>query len=236
MKHTLLLCISFILCGSISLSYSLGQQDNHAPVVKISAPANNASYSPGSQVAYQVNVSDKEDGDSRYNEINGKEVVTEVRFVPNKNKLNALLKNNSDADPPGLAVIRQSNCFNCHNFESKALGPSFEDVSKKYSAMKSAPDTLIKRIKNGSVGVWGREKMPSHPELSAVQIRNAVMWILKDSSKPGIDYYNGLSGIIWLPADKKGIYVITSSYVDHGLKTAPAKHLEGRDRITISVK
>ncbi|HVS94693.1 MAG TPA: c-type cytochrome [Mucilaginibacter sp.] len=218
------------------LSFISVQQENHAPVVKINAPANNSTFAPGGQISYQVSVSDKEDGDSRFDEINAKEVLVELKYIKPGVKVPAPNGPVPD-DPAGLAVIRSSNCLNCHNFNSKSLGPSFLEINKKYPLNKITTDTLINRIKNGSSGIWGfKEKMPSHPELSAAQVASAVQWIMKNAANPDVNYYNGLSGVIHLPENKKGSFVLTASYIDHGIKNTTAKHLKGQDVVTISVK
>src|SRR2546423_15374669 len=91
-------------------------QQNHAPVVKIVSPANNSAFATGAPVHYSVTVSDKEDGDSKYDEINQKEVLLEVKHINDESKLSAELNKAVQNDPPGLAAIRTSNCFNCHSF------------------------------------------------------------------------------------------------------------------------
>ncbi len=57
------------------------QIENHAPIVKILSPKNNSSYSSNSAIPYEISVSDKEDGESKYQEINPKEVFLEIKYV-----------------------------------------------------------------------------------------------------------------------------------------------------------
>ena len=118
------------------------------------------------------------------------------------------------------------------------MGPSFFEISKKYTPTKVYIDSLIKRISAGSTGIWGKEKMPSHPELSAQDIKNTVMWILKNGANTDDNYFIGLSGLIPAASIKyPGAYVFTASYMDHGLKTTPGKQrLEGQDNIVLHVK
>src|SRR6202012_5639467 len=124
------------------------------------------------------------------------------------------------ADEPGLAAIRTSNCFNCHNFNGKAMGPSFDEIQKKYPSAKINIDTLVKRISAGSTGIWGKEKMPSHPELPQQQVKSMVEWILRNGNKTGVNYFIGVNGIVpGTYLKSPGAYVLTASYIDHGLKT-----------------
>jgi cytochrome c len=225
------------LSGIVSLAYTTIQEQNHPPVVKIVSPANNVTIDAGTPISYQVSVADKEDGDTKYDEINVKEILLQVSYVKDKSKAQAIIAKPIAADPPGLEVIVHSNCFNCHNFNSKSIGPSFAEIDKRYPATKANADSLFSRVKKGSAGIWqGKEKMPAHPELSDADIRTSVQWIFKNALDPNTWYYNGATGIIRLPQDKKGAYIITASYTDHGLKNSNEKRLKGIDRVMISLK
>lgn len=204
------------------------QQDNTAPVVKIISPKNNATIQAGAPINYQINVADKEDGNSAYDEINIKEVLLEVKQMIAKQA--AAL-----SEPAAITIMRTSNCFNCHNFTGKSIGPSFYDISKRYPGGVANTDSLVKRIRMGSSEIWGKEKMPAHPELTAGAIKTTVNWVLKHATDPGIEYYIGTTGIIRLK--DAGRYRLTASYLDHGLKMAPGRgRLKGSDAIYISVK
>ncbi|HEX3385234.1 MAG TPA: c-type cytochrome, partial [Mucilaginibacter sp.] len=197
MKYLITLIILAVLTA---FSY---QQQNHAPVVKISLPANNASFSAGSPISYQVSVSDKEDGDTKYDEINVKEILLQVSYVKDKKKMTTILKSPVGDDAQGLAIITRSNCFNCHNFNSKSTGPSFFDICKHYPPTKANIDSLVSRIKKGSSGLWpGKEKMPAHPELTDDEIRSTVQWVFKNATDPNTTYYNSTPGVIRIPQDK----------------------------------
>jgi len=212
-------------------------QQNQVPVVKIITPKNGSLFDGDSQVNYQISVVDKEDGDSKYEEINALEVLLEVNYVNNKAKIpsNKTIK----ADPPGLAIIRTSNCFNCHNFNTKAIGPSFNEIATKYPATVLNIDLLAKHIKEGSVGIWGKAAMPTHPELSPEETVNAVKWILKQAADPNVTYYTGTEGVFRTKqatgAYKKGTYVLTASYTDHGLKNSGTR-LKGQDVVVLLSK
>lgn len=233
MKYAIII---LILCAFTAFAYK-SQQENHAPVVKIGTPANNAAFPAGSPISYQVTVSDKEDGDTKYDEINVKEILLQVSYIKDRSKIAALLKNPVADDPQGLAVITRSNCFNCHNFNSKSIGPSFFEIDKHYAPTKTNTDSLVSRIKKGSAGLWpGKEKMPAHPELSDDEIKSTVQWMFKNSADPNTAYYNGTPGIIRIAQEKSGSYIITASYTDHGIKDSSAKHLKGYDRVLITVK
>lgn len=225
-----------VLSALINLSYGRSAQENHPPSVKITVPANRTMFKAGTAVSYQISVADPEDGDSRYDEINVKEVLLEVKYIRENPGKKGSAGNQVQDDAPGLSVIAISNCFNCHNFNGKSIGPSFFDISKRYPFTNANTDTLTRRIKNGSSGIWGKEKMPSHPELDAEQIKATVQWILKNAAARNTSYYNGISGIIQFPENRKGVYLLTASFTDHGIQGAPAKRLKGIDRITLKLE
>jgi cytochrome c len=235
-NHLLSACALVILSALLNFSYRRPAPENHKPSVKIMKPLNLAAFPAGTAVSYQVSVADPEDGDSKYDEINAKEVILEVRFINEKSGK----KNNTGKPGPmdtrGLSIIAISNCFNCHNFTGKAIGPSFFEISKRYPETQANTDTLTARIRNGSSGIWGKEKMPSHPELSVEQIKATVQWIMKNSAVRDISYYNGLSGIIQFAANKKGTFLLTAGYTDHGIPGEPGKNLTGFDRVMLKLK
>jgi cytochrome c len=224
----------------ISYSFVKVQQDNQPPVVKITGPQNNSTFDWDAPVSYKITVSDKEDGESKFDEINAKEVLLEIRRVTGKSKQTAASTKSVQNDASGLTVIMTSNCINCHNFNSKSIGPSFYEISKRYPATKSNTDSLIKRIREGSSGIWGgKEKMPTHSELTIAEIKSSVQWIFKNATDPNVNYYIGTEGFFRIksPATTgKGTYILTASYTDHGLKSVPGKHLQGHDVVTIHSK
>jgi cytochrome c len=213
------------------------QDKNHPPVVKFASPANNSVFDSNSPIIYSVNVTDVEDGDSKFEEINTKEVIIEVKY---KGSSKAASGKPSQHNSPGLAAIKSSNCFNCHNFNSKSIGPSFHQIAEKYPFTAANNEVLQKHIKEGSTGIWGKEAMPTHPELSKEDTRTIVEWILKNGKDVRVNYYAGMAGAITLKQNgaptKKGIYILTASYTDHGTKSPNDKRLTGHDVITIRIK
>jgi cytochrome c len=232
MKLTKPVITLFSIFFSLSFfSFVSFQQENHSPIVKIVSPQNNSSFDKGASVTYKISVSDKEDGESKFDEINPKEVLLEVRYLKNGKALPVNAQNN------GVNIIMTSNCVTCHGFNTKAMGPSFADINKRYPATKANADSLVKRIQYGSTGIWGKEKMPPHPELTAADIKSIVQWITRSAADANVNYYVGTDGYFrFKPDAQKGTYQLTASYTDHGLKDVPGKKLKGQDVVTISVK
>jgi cytochrome c len=215
------------VAATIVLGIIIVSPENEPPVVKITAPRSSDVYQWNSQMRYAITVSDKEDGETKFDEIAVNEVLLEVNFVKDTS---AKFTFKSDRAP--LQAMMKSNCLTCHSFRSKLIGPSFADISAKYTSAAAEVTTLVKRVRDGSSGVWGSIVMPSHPELSPEETRKMVEWIL-DFKKHNTDYYIGTEGAIRLskPAGatgKSGIQ-LTASYLDHDNKS-------GESRIIIPAK
>jgi cytochrome c len=216
------------------------QQENHPPEVKILSPTENGAYTFNMQVPYTISVSDKEDGESKFDEIPSNEVLLEVMFIGDSAK--AVMQKNEPVknDHPGLAMIRTSNCLNCHAFHSPLIGPSFYDIGKRYMENDTNTELLAKHIREGSSGIWGKISMPTHPEFSAAQSKEIVKWIFQHTSAPDINYYTGTQGSfkIGSPAGSpgKGYAVLVASYTDHGEKDKPNTSLKGRDVSILQVR
>ncbi len=230
----IIVLVLLTLLTAVAFTKARVNQQNNPPLVKIINPKNNGTVTAGDQVSYEISVADKEDGDSKYDEINVKEVLLEVKYVDNRARLQAVIKNEAGNDPAGLMLLRSSNCFTCHNFNSKAMGPSFYDIAVKYTATPSNTEVLVKHIREGSVNVWGKDPMPAHPELSAEQTTAVVNWILKTGKDATVDYYAGTTGVFHTRPNAKGAYVLIASYLDHGLKNGESKSLKGTDVIVLN--
>jgi cytochrome c len=79
----------------------------------------------------------------------------------------------------GLALVKQSGCLNCHQVDSKGIGPSYKEIAQKYAG---ATDEVLnqvglKMIKGGS-GVWGQVPMTPHPGLSEADAQAMIQYIL----------------------------------------------------------
>src|ERR1700676_1715764 len=176
------------------------QIPNHAPVVKIIQPNKNAVYISNSLVPYSIEVSDAEDGESKYQEIQSAEVLVKIKYVAGAVKASAYLKQKKSGDSVAVMSMLVSNCFNCHAVKTKLAGPSFLDISKRYENTISNRTQLVNHIQKGSTGIWGKEVMPTHPELTDTVARLMVKWIMTYANDPGLNYFVGLQGV--LPLNK----------------------------------
>ncbi len=216
MRITIL--IFFIVCG---MSVSLYNHPNDPPQVKITKPVHRDTFQWSSLVTYDISVTDTEDGSSEYNEIVPEEVFLMVRFLPDSSRLSSYLSGQLDPQPPGLQLMKQTGCFNCHAKKSKLIGPSFEAISDRYTDTVAASKNLALKLLKGSQGVWGEEKMPPNPQLSEEQAGKIIAWILRNGADKQVNLLPKLRGAFETAAKPpqdpgRAVYVLTASYLDHG--------------------
>jgi cytochrome c len=85
------------------------------------------------------------------------------------------------ASSPAFAnmdMAKKNNCMACHAVDKKLVGPSYQDVAKKYAGQKDAVATLAKSIKAGGAGKWGPVPMPAQAALSDGDAVALATWIL----------------------------------------------------------
>ena len=78
----------------------------------------------------------------------------------------------------GLKLISQNDCFTCHKFASRLMGPSYFSISSKYDLTTENLVKLSKKIISGGRGVWGKIPMTSHAALAEADAENMVKYIL----------------------------------------------------------
>ena len=81
-----------------------------------------------------------------------------------------------------LKLIKEKNydCLNCHQVDTKLVGPSYKEVAAKRKNDKWAQEKLTQVIKGGGEGEYGEgTRMPPHAQVvSDADIKTIVDWIL----------------------------------------------------------
>jgi cytochrome c len=77
-----------------------------------------------------------------------------------------------------LALATSKNCMACHAVDKKLVGPSYQDVAKKYAGQKGAADMLAAKIIKGGSGVWGAIPMPANTQVSEADSKKLAAWVL----------------------------------------------------------
>lgn len=225
----------FLLMAVGLSSFSFRQQFNNAPVVDITGPINGSTVSSAGTISYTIEVTDKEDGSSKYEEIPPAEVFLKLKYLPSAKEITAY-KQKDERVGRAFTLMKQNNCFNCHSVHQKLSGPSFHDIALKYGASAATYEKLSDKIINGSKGVWGdSQQMPGHPHLNKTDAIALARLVVEYGSEKDFDILTGTEGII-KPRDRNSspVLLLVASYLDHGIQSADRK--EGKCVVTVYPK
>ncbi|WP_432725700.1 c-type cytochrome [Variovorax sp. W6] len=75
-------------------------------------------------------------------------------------------------------LARRNACMACHGLVHKQVGPGFAQIAERYRGDGEAAARLAGKIRNGSVGVWGRVIMPRQTQVSEADAQVLAQWIL----------------------------------------------------------
>jgi cytochrome c len=75
------------------------------------------------------------------------------------------------------ALAKKNGCTGCHQMAKKVVGPSFQDIAKKYKGDAKAAEHLENVIVKGGKGVWGAVPMAPQPK-AAGDAKALAAWIL----------------------------------------------------------
>ncbi len=209
--------------GTANVPFIVG---NTAPEVRFESPAEGDFFTPGQPVKYRVAITDAEDGSSA-----AKADEFSLRTLVSSSFAAADGKDEPAA--PGLALMKSSDCFNCHAVEQQIVGPSLVAIAEKYRNDPGAQDGVVRRVREGSTGIWGQVPMLPHPQHTTDEVTIMLRWILSlEKGKGGPMLTRGLEGEVVPPkSEKAGRFVIEANYTDAG--RAPAGVLSGSARVAL---
>ena len=76
-----------------------------------------------------------------------------------------------------LDLAKKNACMACHAVDKKLVGPSYQEVAKKYAGDKDAVAKLTESIKKGGSGKWGPVPMPAQAALSDADAKILAAWV-----------------------------------------------------------
>lgn len=205
---------------------------NTAPVIDIALP-NKSFYNANQSFNYDVKVSDEEDG-SLGSGIEASAVAFSIDYLAEGFDKNIIAMGHRSADSKALVakgrkLIDDSDCMACHKIDSKSIGPSYEDIAKKYKSDEDMTAVLAERIINGSSGNWGETAMAAHPQISKEDATEMVKYIMSLTEKKDENTLP-IKGTYTttLPKDDQGsgVYILRAAYDDNGAGTLPALSAE----------
>ncbi|GAC1482764.1 MAG: hypothetical protein NVS1B5_01140 [Gemmatimonadaceae bacterium] len=202
---------------------------NEPPKVNVDLVGSNRSFFfPGIPLRYAVRVTDREDGSLRSGTIPAHRVSVSAQYM--KDGLSSsgtatALGSSESAQPTGRRLIEESDCLSCHQFNSKSIGPTYVDVARKYHDDSTATARLVRKIREGGSGVWGKVTMPAHPALTDVQASGMLAYIMSladpKTSAPSLP----VRGAYVPPAGSghapRGVLTLRAAYTDRGANGMP---------------
>ena len=188
---------------------------NRRASVRFLSPRDGDFFSPGQRIPYQIQVEDPEDGSSEDDD----------EIMDGRTSLALSVRANEEREevvPPGLAMMRSSDCFNCHAVRQRIVGPSLLEIADRYRGMPEAVAASVERVRRGSVGVWGEVPMLPHAQHSRQQVEQMVRWIFALEAESATDgLIRGLTGSVSVPdRDDLRNAILKASYTDLGRSSA----------------
>ena len=84
----------------------------------------------------------------------------------------------------GQRLVAGSDCMRCHGLERHFVGPGFAAIAARHAGQAGAQALLARKIREGSVGDWGRVVMPRHPQIRQDQAEDMAAWVLSQPQAP----------------------------------------------------
>ena len=189
---------------------------NEAPQVHIEILGNKSFYFPGKRVAYNVSITDKEEG----SRLQPGGLLVSADYQEGYDRAASQGHLVMSEAMTGKSIMESLDCKACHKIAEKSIGPSYTDVAKKYEKRRDAVSYLVGKIIKGGGGVWGETAMSAHPDLPESDARQIVQWIRSLSGASSTEASLPASGTIPSTLDKpfspNGVLVISASYTDKG--------------------
>ncbi len=101
---------------------------------------------------------------------------SETITTPSSQTIKPTVASNLSPEEEGKALLEGADCLTCHKIDEKLIGPSYKEISAKYT--DADIDLLADKIVNGGSGVWGDVPMAAHPGLDKENAKKMVKYIL----------------------------------------------------------
>ena len=203
---------------------------NEPPNVDIDLVGSNRSFFfPGIPVRYAARVTDREDGSLRSGTIPASRVSVTAQYLKDGLSSSGVAtapRSSDGGHTTGRRLIEGSDCLSCHQLNRKSIGPAYVDVARKYHDDKTATARLVRKIREGGSGVWGKVAMAAHPALTNEQASAMVAYIMSladpKTSAPSLPDRGAYVPPAGSGDAPKGVLVLRAAYTDRGANGMPA--------------
>jgi cytochrome c len=215
-EHTAILKVTDS-AGNSHTSEVVIKAGNAIPKVDVAIKGNKTFYWNDKPVAYEVSVTDKEDGSLATKKIPEDEVTLTINYLEGFDKTQLAQGHQANTGfETGKRMIELSDCKACHSVDKKSIGPSYREVAKRYEKERNSVKTLASKIINGGGGVWGEQAMAAHPQHKPEEAEEMVKYILSLAREKVVDKKPLKSTYLTEAKPKAGSYIFTASYTDKG--------------------
>lgn len=196
---------------------------NEPPEVELAFAGNRSFYWDDRELDYELQVSDREDGDLGQ-EIDAGLVSFTIDYLPEGNDPTEIAMGHQTVASAaqaaaGRQLMENSDCYSCHKNEKASIGPTYREVAERYSKDPEALGVLASRIIRGTSGNWGEAAMSAHPTLTQADAQQMVRYILSLAASPtaeSIPVKGAYKFARHLESNTQGAYYLTASYTDQG--------------------
>ena len=199
---------------------------NAKPQITWEISGNKSFFWENSELAYEVKVSDEEDG-SLGAGIDPSSVAISIDYL-SRGKDRNLVEIGHAANVEaarvslGKQLIEESDCKACHQLDMQSVGPTYQAIAEKYASDAKAIPYLANKILKGGGGVWGDIAMAAHPQLVEDEAQQMVKYILSLAGSPKANKGLPMKGSYAFDQHKaeefSGSYILTATYTDKGGK------------------
>jgi cytochrome c len=207
---------------------------NEPPVVGVDlVDSNKTFFFAGVPVRYAVRVTDREDGSLQAGTIAAGQVNVTAQYLKEGVATSgpatpgpATAVRVTDQHAAGRRLIEGSTCLSCHQMDRASIGPSYSAVARRYRGDSTAVARIVRKIREGGSGVWGKVSMPAHPQITEAQAASMARYILSLGERRASAGSLPVRGSYTPPAGSgdapRGVLVLRAAYTDRGARGMPA--------------
>lgn len=218
-KHTVLLKVKDQK-GALATRRITILAGNAVPQIDLQIEGNTQFYLSGTNPAYRIHISDKEDEAGLG--INPASIGIQWVYAAEGYDTEVLLGKHKEslAFYKGKNLIQKSDCASCHDMNLRSIGPSYQEIAARYKGQSNIEAYLANKILKGGNGNWGEKIMAGHPQHTEAEAREMVKYILSlGTSGSSLPMQGVLQFSQHKPQDIQGEYLLAVDYTDRGVGT-----------------